>query len=92
MEEVHAHGWRTFVIPINVALQTAFLVPGAVFGIFFILDVILFAEGSSGAVPFRFMVAIIALWFCISTPLVFFGSYFGFKKPVTLLQRRRPTD
>ena len=38
-------------------------------------------QKSSGAVPFGTLFALCFLWFCISTPLVFVGSYFGYKKP-----------
>ena len=33
-----------------------------------------------GAVPFLSMLGVLALWFCISVPLVFLGAYFGYKK------------
>ena len=36
---------------------------------------------SSGAVPFTTILALIAMWFCISVPLVFLGAFFGFKAP-----------
>jgi len=36
--------------------------------------------GSSDAVPFWIMLVIMVLWFCVSVPLVFLGSYFGYKK------------
>jgi len=35
---------------------------------------------SSAAVPFGTLVALIALWFCVSVPLTFLGSYMAFKK------------
>jgi transmembrane 9 superfamily protein 2/4 len=52
-----------------------------VFGIFFVLNLIVWALGSSAAVPFFTLVALLALWFGISVPLTFVGAYFGFKKP-----------
>jgi len=61
-------------------LLTAVLFPGTIFSIFLCLDIVLAVKGSSGAVPFGTLIALIALWFGISVPLVFFGSYFGFKK------------
>uniref|UniRef100_A0A671N602 Transmembrane 9 superfamily member n=1 Tax=Sinocyclocheilus anshuiensis TaxID=1608454 RepID=A0A671N602_9TELE len=67
--------WKT-----NVFL-TAFLCPGIVFVDFFLMNLILWVEGSSAAVPFGTLVAILALWFGISVPLTFVGAYFGFKKP-----------
>lgn len=55
--------------------------PGVVFGIFFVLDLLIWGQKSSGAVPLGTLVALCFLWFGISVPLVFVGSYFGFKKP-----------
>ncbi|CAA6666154.1 unnamed protein product [Spirodela intermedia] len=52
-------------------LKTAFMFPGIAFAVFF----------SSGAVPFGTMFALVFLWFGISVPLVFVGSYLGYKKP-----------
>uniref|UniRef100_A0A672PSV4 Transmembrane 9 superfamily member n=1 Tax=Sinocyclocheilus grahami TaxID=75366 RepID=A0A672PSV4_SINGR len=67
--------WKTNV------LLTAFLCPGIVFVDFFLMNLILWVEGSSAAVPFGTLVAILALWFGISVPLTFVGAYVGFKKP-----------
>jgi len=61
-------------------LLSAFLCPGIVFGIFFLLNLVLWVMGSSAAIPFGTLVALLALWFCISVPLTFVGAYFGFKK------------
>uniref|UniRef100_A0A8C1MFZ4 Transmembrane 9 superfamily member n=1 Tax=Cyprinus carpio TaxID=7962 RepID=A0A8C1MFZ4_CYPCA len=52
-----------------------------VFVDFFLMNLILWVEGSSAAIPFGTLVAILALWFGISVPLTFVGAYFGFKKP-----------
>ena len=52
-----------------------------VFGIAFILNLVLWVNASSAAIPFTTLVVLLALWFGVSTPLVFFGSYLGFKKP-----------
>lgn len=62
-------------------LLTAFLIPGVVFCVFITLNFILSSLGSSGAIPFAYFMALIALWFGISVPLVFLGFYFGFKQP-----------
>jgi len=61
-------------------LLTAFLFPGTVFGIAFFLNFFLWYKGSSGAFPFPTMLAIMALWFCISVPLCFLGSRLAYKK------------
>ncbi|CAD6218171.1 unnamed protein product [Miscanthus lutarioriparius] len=65
----------------KITLKTAFLFPGVAFVIFFILNALIWGEKSSGAVPFTTMFALVLLWFGISVPLVFVGSYLGFKKP-----------
>merc|ERR1719229_1792816 len=64
----------------QVTLMTAFLYPGIFFGIFFVLNLFIWGQKSSGAVPFTTMFALLCLWFGISVPLVFLGSYFGFRK------------
>jgi hypothetical protein len=55
--------------------------PGVVSTIFFCLDLLIWGQKSSGAVPIGTLLAIAFLWLCVSVPLVFVGSYFGFKKP-----------
>ncbi|KAL2236911.1 transmembrane 9 superfamily member 8 [Sesamum indicum] len=67
----------------KIALRTAFLFPAVVFGIFFVLNALIWGQKSSGAVPFGTMFALVFLWFGISVPLVFVGSYVGFRKPAT---------
>ena len=62
-------------------LKTAFLFPGVAFALFFVLNTLIWGEKSSGAVPFSTMFALVFLWFGISVPLVFIGSYFGYKQP-----------
>lgn len=61
-------------------LLTAFFCPGVVFAVFFLLNLVLWAKGSSAAVPFSTLIALLALWFGISVPLTFVGAYFGFRK------------
>ncbi|KAL2655245.1 hypothetical protein AAZV13_04G055900 [Glycine max] len=65
----------------KVALRTATMFPAVVSTIFFVLNALIWGQKSSGAVPFGTMFALIFLWFGISVPLVFVGSYVGFKKP-----------
>lgn len=61
-------------------LLTSMLSPGIVFGLFFVMNLILWSKGSSGAVPFSTLIALLALWFGVSVPLTFVGAYFGFRK------------
>ncbi|RCV22133.1 hypothetical protein SETIT_4G196200v2 [Setaria italica] len=65
----------------KVAIKTALMFPGAVFLIFFTLNMLLWVEKSSGAVPVTTMFALVFLWLGISLPLIFIGSFLGFKKP-----------
>lgn len=51
-----------------------------VFAIFFVLNLVLWVNSSSAAIPFSTLIVLLALWLGVSTPLVFFGSYLGFKK------------
>lgn len=62
----------------NIAL-TPLLIPGITFSAFFLLNLFLWFQSSSGAVPFTTMIALIAIWFIISLPLSFAGSWFGFR-------------
>jgi transmembrane 9 superfamily protein 2/4 len=47
-----------------------------------VLDIAIWSYGSTGAIPFFSMVTILLLWFLISVPLVFLGSYMGYKQDV----------
>uniref|UniRef100_H2ZB09 Transmembrane 9 superfamily member n=1 Tax=Ciona savignyi TaxID=51511 RepID=H2ZB09_CIOSA len=66
--------WKTNVI------TTSFLISGIVFVLFFVMNLILWGEKSSAAIPFSTLIAILALWFGISVPLTFIGAYFGYKR------------
>merc|ERR1712216_48494 len=61
-------------------LLMAFLYPGVIFVIFFVLNLLIWGQKSSGAVPFATLFALLVLWFGISVPLVFLGAYFGFRR------------
>eukprot|EP00911_Craspedida_sp_UC1_P002711 UC1_evm1s1990 len=79
----------------RAGLTTAILYPGLVLGIGFALNLLIWEKASSGAVPFTTMVALLALWFGISTPLVMIGYFFGYRKapyevPVKTHQIPRP--
>lgn len=65
---------------LNIAL-TPLMVPGIVFSTFFLLNLFLWAKESSGAVPFTTMLVIVGIWFLISVPLSFAGSWVGFRQP-----------
>lgn len=67
----------------NIQLETISIYYRIVFGLFFVMNLILWSKGSSGAVPFSTLVALLALWFGVSVPLTFVGAYFGFRKRVS---------
>merc|ERR1740130_1838525 len=69
-------------------LLTACLYPGLFFVVFFILNLFIWGQKSSGAVPFTTMFALLVLWFGISVPLVYLGSYSGFRRPAIELPVR----
>ncbi|KAH8692341.1 putative endosomal integral membrane protein [Talaromyces proteolyticus] len=62
----------------NIVL-TPLLVPTMVFIWFFLMNLFVWAKNSSGAVPFTTMIAMVLIWFVISLPLSFAGSWLGFK-------------
>merc|ERR1712194_288905 len=59
---------------------TAFFYPGLFFTVFFVLNLLIWGQKSSGAVPFSTLFAVLVLWFGVSVPLVFFGAYTGFRR------------
>ena len=61
---------------------TPLLLPLAIFGSFFLLNLFVWARASSGAVPFTTMLVLVGIWFVISLPLSLIGSWLGFKQPV----------
>lgn len=62
------------------AMVTALLFPGLSFCLVFVLNLFVWAQASSTAIPFTSLVAILLLWLCIQVPLVYAGSYYGFEK------------
>lgn len=67
----------------RATIFTALFFPGLLFVLYFALNVALLSEGSSGAVPLGTFFTLLFLWFCVSVPLVFLGSFFGYRKEVT---------
>jgi transmembrane 9 superfamily protein 2/4 len=62
------------------ALMTSLLYPMIAFSTFFIINIFLHLEESSGAVPFSTIVTLLILWICCSSPLVLIGSFIAFKR------------
>jgi len=69
-------------------VMTALLYPGFFFGVFFVLNLFIWGQKSSGAVPFTTMFALVVLWFGVSVPLVFLGAHVGFRRPAIELPVR----
>lgn len=59
---------------------TALGFPGIIGTIFMVLNLQQWAIGSTGAVPFMVLLQLLALWLVVQTPLVFLGSYYGFRQ------------
>jgi transmembrane 9 superfamily protein 2/4 len=60
-------------------ILTATALPGALVAMFMVLNLFLSFVGAATAVSFLTIVALFALWTCVSAPLVFIGSYFGLR-------------
>jgi len=62
---------------------TALLFPGLLFGAVFVLNLFVWAQASSTAIPFGTLIAIVFLWLCVQVPLVYIGSWYGFIRTAT---------
>lgn len=60
-------------------IYTAVALPGSLVSIFVVLNIFLSFAGAATAVSFLTLLALFALWCCVSAPLVFVGSYFGLR-------------
>jgi transmembrane 9 superfamily protein 2/4 len=63
-------------------MLAATLYPGIIGIIFLFINGFVTLQGSSTTAPIGTIISVLFLWFGVSTPLVFIGSYFGFKKEV----------
>ena len=75
---------HAFLLLLLFNSQVFFFPCRIVFGIFFILNIVLWSKGSSACIPFTILLALLALWFGISVPLTFVGAFFGFRKRVSI--------
>jgi transmembrane 9 superfamily protein 2/4 len=57
---------------------TATLIPGLLFATVFILNLFVWAQASSTAIPFGTLIGLVALWLLIQLPLVYVGGWYGF--------------
>jgi transmembrane 9 superfamily protein 2/4 len=63
----------------KATLATAVAFPGTIVAMFTVLNIFLSMAGSATAVSFLTIFLVFLLWGCVATPLVFVGSYFGFR-------------
>jgi transmembrane 9 superfamily protein 2/4 len=61
---------------------TATCFPGACMALFVILNILLSFYGAATSVSFWTLAMISLLWLCVAAPLVFLGSFFGYKRDV----------
>jgi len=61
-------------------LMTGTFFPGTCFGIYFVINLIMWARGAANAIPFSWLVLLVGLWI-VSLPLVFIGAVVGYKQP-----------
>ncbi|KAJ5138292.1 Sodium:alanine symporter [Penicillium bovifimosum] len=59
-------------------LITAFLFPGLAFSLVLILNLFVWAQASSTAIPFSTLIGLLAIWLLIQVPLVYIGSWVGY--------------
>jgi len=63
----------------RTTIMCAMAFPGFTFGVFFAVNMVLWHERSSGAVPFGTLLRLLLLWFGVSIPLVFYGAFRGYR-------------
>lgn len=71
---------RCYQYETNKTSQTAMLFPGLLFATIFILNLFVWAQASSTAIPFGTLIGLAALWLLIQVPLVYAGSWYGYVK------------
>lgn len=59
-------------------LITAVLFPGLLFSAVFALNLFVWAQASSTAIPFGSLIGILLLWVGVQVPLVYVGSWYGY--------------
>lgn len=69
-------------------LLTATAAPIFVFGMVFLLNLVLIASSASGAVPFGTMIAVVLLYLLLSIPLCVAGYFLGLKHGIFALPVR----
>lgn len=69
----------------KTAVSTALTVPGFLMILIIIMNFFVWSQNSSSAIPFGTLMALMSIWFFISSPLVVIGCYLGSKvKPTPI--------
>eukprot|EP00249_Psilotum_nudum_P016136 c25673_g1_i1 orf=228-2261(+) len=63
----------------SIAWHVACFFPGIAFGIMTLLNFLLWASNSTGAIPISLFFILLALWFCVSVPLTLLGGFLGLR-------------
>lgn len=64
----------------NNVLITASLVPGLLFSTIFFLNLFVWIQASSNAIPCTTLIGLVALWLFIQLPLVYISGWYGYEK------------
>ncbi|KAF2215814.1 hypothetical protein CERZMDRAFT_109676 [Cercospora zeae-maydis SCOH1-5] len=75
----------------HIAIVTATLFPGLLFATTFVLNLFVWIQASSTAIPFGTLLGLVALWLLVQLPLVYIGSHYGFNKAGAYTHPIRPT-
>jgi transmembrane 9 superfamily protein 2/4 len=70
---------------------TGTLIPGLIFVIVFIVNLFVWAQASSTAIPFGTLLGLVALWLLIQLPLVYLGGWVGYTRVGAWEHPVRPT-
>jgi transmembrane 9 superfamily member 2/4 len=75
------------LFPAN-ARQTAAMVPGVMLWSLICLNFLLIASGSSAALPFGTILALLCMWLLLLFPLVFLGAWIASKRTISEYPQR----
>ncbi|KAH8867697.1 Transmembrane 9 superfamily member 4 [Schistosoma japonicum] len=65
---------------VQLFFMTGLLFPGIVLVFGLVINTFIWYKGSSAAIPFTTLLALLSLWLGISLPLIYIGFFFGYRK------------
>ncbi|KAK4475075.1 hypothetical protein MN116_002168 [Schistosoma mekongi] len=71
---LHGPFWK------STAVATGLLFPSIVLVFGLVINTFIWYKGSSAAIPFTTLLALLSLWLGISLPLIYIGFFFGYRK------------